>query len=515
MKKAQAYWPLILLMAIIKFTLPLFLQDASFELQRDEYLYYEQGHHLAFGYLENPPMIGWLASISSLFGGSVAWIKFWPCLFGAATVVVTCLITAELGGNLFAQFLAALGIITGAYLRVHFLFQPNILDIFFWTLSIYFVVCYINTRQTQFIYWLALSLCLGFYSKYSILLFGIALVLSILLTRERKLLIKKETLIALLASLVIILPNIIWQYNHNWPLLHHMKELKETQLTYISPSDFLKDQVLMLFPVLIVWVAGLIWLLRQPAYRLIAFTWIAVIILLLATNGKNYYSLGAYPMLLAAGGVCLERLIKKRVWAQIALTIFIIVLSLPLVPLLLPVWPAPKLAAFYARNNIGATGILKWEDQQEHELPQDFADMTGWKELANKTADFYGQLTPAIKDQTIIFAENYGQAGALHFYGPDREFRNKVYTTNGSFLLWIPDNLEMKNLILIDHDIPGKDEELYQHFKSITVVDSVTNPFSRQYGDKIMFLQELDGKGLSMARELIESRKSIFRRKQN
>ena len=131
MKKAQAYWPLILLMAIIKFTLPLFLQDASFELQRDEYLYYEQGHHLAFGYLENPPMIGWLASISSLFGGSVAWIKFWPCLFGAATVVVTCLITAELGGNLFAQFLAALGIITGAYLRVHFLFQPNILDIFF------------------------------------------------------------------------------------------------------------------------------------------------------------------------------------------------------------------------------------------------------------------------------------------------------------------------------------------------------------------------------------------------
>ncbi|MEO7394327.1 MAG: hypothetical protein ABIU11_05245, partial [Chitinophagaceae bacterium] len=106
MKKAEAYWPLILLLAIIKFILPLFLQDPLYELQRDEYLYYQQGLHVDTGYLENPPLISYLGMITSWFGGSTAWIKLWPCLFGAATLIVTCLIAAEFGGKLFAQFIA-------------------------------------------------------------------------------------------------------------------------------------------------------------------------------------------------------------------------------------------------------------------------------------------------------------------------------------------------------------------------------------------------------------------------
>lgn len=150
LKKAEAYWPLILLLAITKFILPFFLQNPVFELQRDEFLYYQQGQHFALGYMENPPLIGYLAMISSWFGGSEAWVKLWPCLFGAATVVITCLITAELGGKLFAQFIAGLSIITGAFLRMNFLFQPNMLDIFFWTLSIYFIIRYINQKKINF-----------------------------------------------------------------------------------------------------------------------------------------------------------------------------------------------------------------------------------------------------------------------------------------------------------------------------------------------------------------------------
>ena len=142
MKKGETYWPLILFLAIIKFLLPIFLQSPAYELQRDEFLYYEQGQHLSLGYLENPPLLSYLGMISGWFGENIAWIKIWPSLFGAGTLIITCLITAELGGKLFAQFIAALGIITGAYMRIHFLFQPNILDIFFWTLAIYFLVLY-------------------------------------------------------------------------------------------------------------------------------------------------------------------------------------------------------------------------------------------------------------------------------------------------------------------------------------------------------------------------------------
>jgi hypothetical protein len=125
------YLLIILLLAAIKFVLPFLLSHSAFEPHRDEYLYYEQGQHLAFGYLENPPLIGLLAFVSSLFGGSFFWLKFWPALFGSFTLLVTAGIVKELGGNLFAQIIASSGILLTAYLRIHFLFQPNFLDIFF------------------------------------------------------------------------------------------------------------------------------------------------------------------------------------------------------------------------------------------------------------------------------------------------------------------------------------------------------------------------------------------------
>src|SRR5690606_28094147 len=145
--KQMPYWPLILLLAIIKFVLPLFLQHPLYELHRDEYLYYQQGQHLALGYMENPPLLSWLGHISSWFGGSPSWIKLWPSLFGAGTVVIACLIAAELGGKLFAQFIAGISIMTGAFMRMHYLFQPNAPDIFFWTLALYFLIRCINEQQ--------------------------------------------------------------------------------------------------------------------------------------------------------------------------------------------------------------------------------------------------------------------------------------------------------------------------------------------------------------------------------
>src|SRR5258705_12507321 len=143
--KTLAWW-LIIALAIIKFILPFLFQHPVYELQRDEYLYYQQGLHFSLGYMENPPLLSWLGTISSWFGGSEAAIKFWPCLFGAATVIITCMIVAELGGKMLAQLLASLGVMGGAFVRIHYLFQPNFLDIFFWTLSLYFLIRYINSK---------------------------------------------------------------------------------------------------------------------------------------------------------------------------------------------------------------------------------------------------------------------------------------------------------------------------------------------------------------------------------
>lgn len=403
MKREQPYWPLILILAFLKFVLPLLLQHPVYELQRDEYLYYQQGQHFDFGYLENPPLLSYLGMISSWFGGGEAWIKFWPCLFGAATLVVTCLITAELGGKLFSQFLAALSIITGAYLRVHYLFQPNILDIFFWTLAIYFLIRYINSRNENYIIWMAVSLALGWWSKYSVLFIAAAIIAGLLLSPYRNIILRKKAWFAAGLALLLITPNLLWQYFHNWPVIHHMEELQATQLKYINRSDFLKEQLLLLLPVVFVWITGLTSLLRNSQYRIIAIIYVAVITLLMFGSGKGYYALGAYPMLLAGGAAAIEKWSEGKKWLRYAITVVIIGLTIPFIPLLLPVWKPEKLAAFYQQYGIDKTGLLKWEDQKEHPLPQDFADMLGWKELAEKTIRAYHNISESI----ICWAQPY------------------------------------------------------------------------------------------------------------
>ena len=508
LKKAEAYWPLILLLAVIKFVLPLFLQSPIYELQRDEYLYYQQGQHFAIGYLENPPLLSWLGMISSWFGGSEGWIKFWPCLFGAGTLILTCLITAELGGKVFAQFLAALGLLTGSYLRVHYLFQPNFLDIFFWTLSIYFLIRYINTKNQQFIYWMAVSLALGWWGKYSILFMDIAIVAGLLVSQYRNVLTKKQTWLAMGIAAVIILPNIWWQYQHNWPLVHHMKELKETQLKYNNKADFLKEQFMMLLGVAAVWIVGLIWFFRNKQYRIIAFIYFFVILLLLFGSGKAYYALGAYPMLFAAGAVAWEKWTDKKRWIRYVISLLIIGFTYLIIPILLPTRQPEKLAAFYKK--IGMKH--KWEDQQNHPLPQDFADMLGWKELTEKTENFYTTLPDSLKKTTLIFCGNYGQAGSLKYYSKDNAFKSAVISSSGSFILWMPEQLTMKNLLLVDDKMPDKKNPIFQHFQKMTIIDSVTNPYSRQLGNKIIFFENIDSAGLQLVQEGLTKKKSQFQR---
>ncbi|HMU45269.1 MAG TPA: glycosyltransferase family 39 protein [Chitinophagaceae bacterium] len=510
MKKAEAYWPLILLLAIIKFVLPIFLQHPVFELQRDEFLYYQQGQHPALGYLENPPLLSYLGSISSWFGGSVAWIKLWPCLFGAATVVVTCLIAAELGGKLFAQFLAGLGIISGAFMRIHFLFQPNVLDIFFWTLSAYFIIRYINDKKTIYLYWFCFSLALGFWGKYSVVFIAISLIFSLLLAGRRKIFIEKHFWTAIALSILIILPNVLWQYFHNWPLVHHMKELQETQLQYLNKKDFLIDQLLMLSPVILIWTGGLIWVFKNSNWRFIGVAYILVIILIMFGSGKSYYTLGAYPMLLAAGGVAWEQWLNKRIWKRYVLCGLILVPTILFIPVMLPIWKPEKLSKFYQSSGVAKSGILKWEDGKEHSLPQDFADMLGWKEIAEKTESFYSSLPDSVKKNTIIFGRHYGHAGGMIYYSKNISFKKKVYTDNGSFLLWIPQNIKFENLILVSRRMPDKNDEVFNHFSKATVVDSVTNPYSRQLGDKIIFFENIDSAGLQLATNGLMEMKKTF-----
>lgn len=503
-------WLIILLLAALKMVLPFLLSHPAFGLHRDEYLYFEQGHHLALGYLENPALIGWLASISSLLGGSFLWIKFWPAVVGAATLMVTAGITKELGGRSFALLIAGLGIICSGYLRVHFLFQPNFLEIFFWTLGAYFLLRYINTQQHRYLYLLFAALALGLWSKYSVVFFAAAMMLSILPSPHRKMMAKKHFWLAALLGVALAAPNIYWQATHNWPLLHHMEELRETQLQHIDRATFFKEQLLMLLPVAFVWIGGLIWLLLHKKYRLVGLTYLFCVGLIAAGSGKGYYTLGAYPMLLAAGGVWLEQKVARTAFLRAAFIVLIVALTLPIIPLLLPLRAPQDMARRNEELGLKNIGILRWEDLQDHPLQQDFADMIGWDELAQKAEKAFLAMPDSAQQNTVVYCRSYGQAGALKYHAKDPLFRSKIICDNGTFLLWIPDSLSLQHLLFVGRDMPDKDDAVFQQFASVHMIDSVTNPLSRQYGDKIILFKNANERAAPMATQGLDAMKAQF-----
>ena len=503
---------LLVFLLLLKFCLPFLLQHPVYELHRDEYLYYEQGRHLDLGYLENPPLIGVLAFISSLLGGSTFWIKFWPALFGAATLWLTVRIVKELGGKFYAQLLAALGILFSAYLRIHFLFQPNFLDIFFWSLSAYFVIRYINTNQNQHLYYLAISLAMGWYSKYSVLFFIVALFIALLLSPYRKLFANKHFWYAVLLALLLITPNILWQYFHNWPLFHHMQELQETQLQHLNKMDFVKEQFLMLLPVAFLWIGGLIWLFKQHRFRVIAICFVAIIGLIMLGSGKGYYALGAYPMMLATGGVWAERVSRKYKWLKYAFAVIILTLSLPFIPVLLPMQQPAEMEVFNQNFGLEKLGLLRWEDGHSHALQQDFADMLGWKELTEKTEQIFEQQPDSIKASTMVYCANYGLAASMKYYAKNPDFQDKVFSENGTFLLWAPNRLYFRHLLYVDDEMPDKDDDVLNRFAAMNVMDSCTNRYARQYGTKIFFFQNANDSAWIIAARDIRQAKAGFSR---
>lgn len=508
----RKYW-IVILLAIIKFALPFALQHPLYELHRDELLYIEQGNHLAWGFMEVPPLLAVFAKITHWFGAGFFWVKFWPALFGALTLVLACGTARQLQGGAFAQFIAGCCLLLSAFLRVHILFQPNFLEIFFWTLSAWYLLRYVNTSSVKYLYFLAVALGLGWLSKYSVAFFIAGMLTGLLLTSHRKVFTSKHLYFAGLLAFIIILPNLSWQYTHNWPVIHHMKKLRETQLQFLSPLTFLKNQVLMHIACSFIWIGGLLWLLFSAGagkYRLIAWLYLTVILLLTVTNGKDYYALGVYPTMFAAGGAWLEKATLQRVWLRYAAVVVMVLLFIPLVPILMPVWAPAKLAAYYKKIDLEKTGTLRWEDLQNHELPQDFADMLSWREMGEKVSRVYHNLPDSTRQRTLIYCRNYALAGAVTYYGKGLP---QVTSDHASFLFWMPDKYAIRNLLFVGKRIPAADDEVFQQFEKYTVVDSITTPMAREKGVKIILYENGNGKVNAMIEAGIKEMKEVYSRK--
>jgi hypothetical protein len=213
-----------------------------------------------------------------------------------------------------------------------------------------------------------------------------------------------------------------------------------------------------------------------------------VVGILLWFHGKNYYTLGLYPVLFGFGSLALEQwAVRSRYYMRYVMVTFIILTGIYFSFIELPLMAPGKLAAFYHKTHVGGTGALRWEDQRDHALPQDFADMLGWEEMARTSATAYYSLDPAQRANTIIFCDNYGMAGAVDYYR-EKYHLPEAYSDNASFLYWIPDSLHFDNLVLLTGDQQEMQHDFIKEFKHAAVVGRVTNPYARELGTQIILL---------------------------
>ena len=444
---------------------------------RDELYYLACGEHLDWGYVDQPPLIalvGWIAR--HLFGDWLPGLRLIPALAGAATVWLTGKLVRELGGGFFAQILAALAVIcVPIYLILHHWLTMNAFEPLLWMACVWCILRAINRNEPRYWIWFGVWAGLAMETKYTIAFFVIALVIALLLTRERRFLVTKEFWIGAAIALLIFLPNLIWLVRHDFPFLELMHNIRQTHRDVVrGPAGFILDQAQILNPVLFpLWLGGLIWLLVEARFRVLGIIYIVLLAMFIALRGKNYYLASIYPLLFAAGAVSFEKITSTRFrWSRAVYAVLVVGFIVIFAPTVSPIL-SPESAIAYQKK-LGFEPP-KAENQPTGPLPQYFADEFGWREMAEETARVYKSLPPEEQARTAIFANNYGEAGAIDFFGPRLGLPESI-CNHQSYWLWGPRDYDGSIVIVLGSDGTGDRE----HFQTVEAVGRVEHPYSRR-----------------------------------
>jgi hypothetical protein len=500
----NSYWILLLLIGI-KLILQYVVVNPVYELHRDEFLYLNQADHMAFGYISVPPFTAFISKIIILLGGGMFWIRFFPALFGALTIVFTWLIVTSVGGSLFSKILASTALVFSALMRINILFQPNSFDILIWTVIFYLLIKFIQSEKTKWLWLLSVVIALGFYNKYNVLFLIAGLAIGLLLTYQRKIFINPLFWKALIISLILLSPNIIWQAVNHFPVFQHMKVLKHNQLDNNTSIGFLRSQVMFFFgslPLTLGAVVAFVFFRPFRPYRFIGISFVAVISLFAILKAKDYYAIGIYPVVIAFGSVYIDSVLSKR-WRPIVLPLLICInlgLFIITLKLVYPILTPPEI-----RQNSTAFekfGMLRWEDGKNHNLPQDFADMLGWHEMADKSLAAFKMIPAGELENTLVICDNYGQAGALNYF--NRTKMPEAYSFNTDYIYWLPHLKKIQNLLFIGKKPADKVIGMFKEFRLFGVVD---NEYARENNTGIYLMTGASDLFTVVFYNLVEERK--------
>jgi len=421
---------------------------------RDELYYAACGQHLAWGYVDHAPLIAAIYWFTRrLFGDSLVSLRLLPALSAAGKVVLTSWMVRELGGRRFAQCLAAVIVFfCPIFLTMDSFLSMNSFEPLFW-MGCVAVAMYIVKGGSPRL-WLLFGLIagVGILNKHSTLFFGLAFFVSLLITSGTRYLKNIWIWLGAAIAFVIFLPNLLWEIRYHFPTIEVLQNAARLKNAPVSWYGFLAEQALLVHPLAFpVVLAGLWFFFRSKAgrsYRFLGWTYVFVLLLMLVLKGRIYYVAPIYPMLFAAGAVWVESKVERSQWQwlQQAILIPLTVGGIVAAPLALPILPVDAAARY---SNFWD---IRVENYDSGRLPQFYADMFGWQNQAKVVASVYKNLPAEDRGRCTILAANYGEAGAIDYFGGKYGLPRAISPHN-NYYLWGPRNGPADVVIAVGMDL--------------------------------------------------------------
>ncbi len=421
---------------------------------RDEFYYIACAKRLAFGYVDHPPFAPFLLRLVLLtFGDSLLAIRLLPSFSGALTVFLTGYIARQLDAGKFAQSAAALAMaLSPIFLVMQGFFSMNPFESLFWAACVSVIIRLIQQDNPRL--WLLVGglIGLGLLNKHTFVVYAISGMIGLLLTSTRKYLAQKWFWLGVGVAGVILLPNLIWQFQHHFVSLEFYRNATASKNIDVAPLKALFHQMMFMNPVTFpFWLTGIFYYLFSRSgkpYRLFGWAYLVVLAtLLFARSSRPDRILAIYPMLFAAGGVMIEQFIQRfrlRRMLQTAILAVLLVLGSSMVPIGVPLL-LPSHATEYFKELGVSTQI---EKGVKLSLPQWYADRFGWEEMAANVAKVYQSLPEEEKPHTAIIAVNYGEAGAIEFFASQYSVP-QVFSPHNNYHLWGAPGEDIRTYIVI------------------------------------------------------------------
>lgn len=474
----------------------LLLVAGRYGYHRDELYFVAASKHMAWGYVDQPPLsvaLVWLAR--RLFGDSLLGLRLFPALAYAAAVVLTGLMAREVGGRRFAQTFAALLLAVSPFLISGHLAGPTVYDLVGWAVVMLLVLRILRTGDQRL--WLLVGLAVGvsLYAKHTILFLVIALLVGLLVDRRWRVLRSPYLWAAAAIALLLWVPNLLWQADHGWPTLAMSAALREKHSGAGYTLTFLVLQFLLPGPwAAPVWLAGLWALLRETRFRPYrAFAWaylLLFVVIMLAMGDRPYYLGPLYLVLFGVGSVITAGVVRRSrrffserpphsiargsMWRSPATAwAWVVLFALVFLPLSLPVLPAGWLATVPLQK-----------------VNYNLGEEIGWQELAATVAGVYEGLPAQERARTVIVTGNYGEAGALQRYGAELGLP-AVYSGQNNFHLWGPPPDEATTVIAVGGWGPSYYDGYFATVERGATIANAAGVENEEYGQSVWLCRGL------------------------